>query len=121
MQSQINCHLWWGKKGGEICFGLDFSIPEALLSSDPEVQGSVIPGRCFSDAEHRAGAPWRRRWRAPLIPGLFKEQSSGTRVKSQLPARQGSTKGRGNLSRSISMHQPTACPAQGLAQNPNFR
>lgn len=39
-----------GKKGGKIWFGLDFSIPEALLSSDPEVQGSIIPGRCFRDA-----------------------------------------------------------------------
>lgn len=33
------------KKRGKICFGLDFNIPEALLSSDPQVQGSAIPGR----------------------------------------------------------------------------
>lgn len=52
MQSQISgdCHLCWGKKGGKIWFWLDFSIPAALLSSDPKVQGSIIPGRCFSDA-----------------------------------------------------------------------
>lgn len=55
MQSQIseNCHLCWG----EICFGVDFNIAEALFSSDPQVQGSAIAGRCFGDAEHRAGAP----------------------------------------------------------------
>lgn len=52
MQSQISgdCHLCWGRKGGKIWFWLDFSIPAALLSSDPKVQGSIIPGRCFSDA-----------------------------------------------------------------------
>lgn len=62
------------------------SIPEALLSSDAEAEGSVIAGRCSGEAEHRVELPGeggRGRWGALLTPGLFKEQSSGTRVKSQ--------------------------------------
>lgn len=125
MQSQIsdNCHLCWGKKGGKSALGWILAFQKLSSPLIPQLKAVSFQGgvSVMQSTGLELPAGGRRRWGALLIPGLFQEQSSGTRVKSQLPARPGSTKGRGNLSKSISMHQPTASPAQGLKKNPNFR
>lgn len=127
MQSQIsdNCHPSWGKNGGKSALGWILAFQKLSSPLIPKFKAVSFQGDVLvmqsTGLELPGGGRRRRRWGALLFPGLFKEQSSGTRAKSQLPAWPGSTKGRGNLSRSISMHQPTASPAQGMKKNPNFR